>query len=115
MKYTEILKLKDMLEKANIPFEFTDDLYGIKNNINWFMLNNYPAYQIRIGNLCDAVEHCYSYGNEQDLLEIMGGLTAEEQLSDGVLGWLTAEEVFKRFKYCYENNTSIYEGNDNEN
>ena len=25
MKYTEILKLKDMLEKANIPFEFTDD------------------------------------------------------------------------------------------
>ena len=49
MKYTEILKLKDMLEKANIPFEFTDDLYGTKNNINWFIPNNYPAYQIRIG------------------------------------------------------------------
>ena len=116
MKYTEILKLKDMLEKANIPFEFTDDLYGVKNyNMNWFMPDNYPAYQIRIGNLCDAVEDWSSYDNEQDLLEIMGGLTAEEQLSDEVLGWLTAEEVFKRFKYCYENNTSIYEGNDNEN
>lgn len=25
MKYDEILKLKEMLEKANIPFEFTDD------------------------------------------------------------------------------------------
>lgn len=24
-KYTEILKLKEMLEKANIPFTFTDD------------------------------------------------------------------------------------------
>lgn len=28
MEYTEILKLKAMLEKANIPFEFTDDLFG---------------------------------------------------------------------------------------
>lgn len=32
MKYTEILKLKDMLEKANIPFEFTDDLFGVMKN-----------------------------------------------------------------------------------
>ena len=49
------------------------------------------------------------YGNENDLLEIMGGLTEEELKYDSVLGNLTAEEVFKRFKYCYENNTSIYE------
>lgn len=124
MKYTEILKLKDMLEKANIPFEFTDDFWGVnklnkrgKTNPYFAELyrNKYPAYQIRLGNLADAIEHDGSYGNEQDLLEIMGGLTAEEQLSDSVLGWLTAEEVFKRFKYCYENNTSTYEENDNEN
>lgn len=110
MKYTEILKLKDMLEKANIPFEFTDDLFGAmkKDTLYPPLLNSYPAYQIRIGNLCDAIEHWCSYGNEQDLLEIMGGLTAKEQLSDSVLGWLTAEEVFKRFKFCYENNTSTY-------
>ena len=29
MKYTEILKLKDMFEKANIPFTFTDDFCGV--------------------------------------------------------------------------------------
>ena len=117
MKYTEILKLKDMLEKANIPFEFTDDLFGTMKNDTLYppLPNSYPAYQIRIGNLCDAVEHWHSYGNERDLLEIMGGLTAEEQRDDGVLGWLTAEEVFKRFKYCYENNTSTYKESDDEN
>ena len=117
MKYTEILKLKDMLEKANIPFEFTDDLFNTTNTSRlWFSQSaSYPAYQIRIGNLCDVIEHYGSYGNEQDLLEIMGGLTAKEQLDDGILGWLTAEEVFKRFKYCYENNTSTYKENDDEN
>ena len=30
MKYTEILKLKRMLEEANIPFEFTDDFWNVK-------------------------------------------------------------------------------------
>ena len=39
----------------------------------------------------------------------MGGLTEEENEDYySVLGWLTAEEVFKRFKYCYENNTDKY-------
>lgn len=28
-KYTEILKLKKMLEEANIPFEFTDDFFDL--------------------------------------------------------------------------------------
>lgn len=117
MKYTEILKLKDMLEKANIPFEFTDDLFGVIDDETLWVPKSgyYPAYQIRIGNLCDAIEHCMSYGNEQDLIEIRGGLTAKEQLDGSVLGGLTAEEVFKRFKYCYENNTSTYKENDNEN
>lgn len=27
---------------------------------------------------------------------------------NGVLGHLTAEEVFKRFKYCWEHQTSVY-------
>lgn len=124
MKYTEILKLKRMLEEANIPFTFTDDFWNVKRleerrkadpYFDELFQNKYPAYQIRLGDLADAIQHDGSYGNRQDLLEIMGGLTAEEQLSDGVLGWLTAEEVFKRFKYCYENNTSTYEENDNEN
>lgn len=116
MKYTEILKLKKMLEEANIPFTFTDDLLGAKKKIkecsplekNLYRVQ-YPAYQIRLGNLADAVQHYFSYGaKEADLIEIMGGLTAEECQFDSVLGWLTAEEVFKRFKYCWEHQTHVY-------
>lgn len=99
--YNEIFKLKELLEKGNIPFEFKDI---------------YDGYQIIIKNknnfrIADAVEHNFSYGNEEDLLEIMGGLTEKEEINSslgGVLGWLSSEEVFKRFKYCHENNTGIY-------
>ena len=108
--YKEILRLKEMLEKANIPFEFTDDFFGAKRTANKFLSTRrfYPAYQIRLNKYLDVIEHFGSYGQENDLLEIMGGLTIEELENDSVLGFLTAEEVFKRFKYCYENNTSIY-------
>lgn len=34
MKYTAIFKLKEMLEEANIPFEFTDDLFNVKEKID---------------------------------------------------------------------------------
>lgn len=27
---------------------------------------------------------------------------------DDIKGYLAAEEVFERFKYCYEHNTSVY-------
>ena len=102
----EILKLKEMLEKANIPFEFNDEFFGK------FMK---PSYQIVIYDkknkktkLCDVIYHFGSYGYEQNLLEIMGALTEEEFEDNSVLGYLTADEVFKRFKYCYEHNTNIY-------
>lgn len=59
--------------------------------------------------LADAIICFGSYGYTKGLLEIMGALTErEEKESTGVLGFLTAEEVFKRFKYCSEHNTSIY-------
>ena len=99
-KYSEIFKLASMLLVENIEFKFQDFL-------------NY-GYQILLYDkngstlLADCIEHEYSLGNDKDLLEIMGGLTEEEHEEDTVLGYLTAEEVFKRFKYCYENNTSIY-------
>lgn len=100
-EYTEILKLKKMLEEAKIPFEFTDDFFDLRDYDN-------PAYQIRLSPDVDVIQHNGSYGEEQNLLEIMGGLTAEERKVDSVKGYLTAEEVFKRFKYCYEHNTSVY-------
>lgn len=114
MKYTEILKLKKMLEEANIPFTFTDDFWGVKKwvksdeDIVQIYREQYPAYQIRLGAFADVVEHYGSHGEEKDLLEIMGGLTEEEMAYDEVLGYLTAEEVFKRFKYCWEHQTSVY-------
>lgn len=123
MKYTEILKLKRMLEEANIPFEFTDDFWGVnkleKNGkitpyLGELYRNKYPAYQIRLGDLADAIQYDGSYGNRQDLLEIMGGLTEKEKEEDSVLGYLTAEEVFKRFKYCYEHKTSTYKKENND-
>ena len=121
MRYTEILKLKRMLEEANIPFEFTDDLFNVKEKIDTgapiakiFYSHLYPAYQIRLGDLADAIEHCYSIGRLADKLEIRGGLTEEEMDYDSVLGYLTAEEVFKRFKYCWEHQTSVYKEEQND-
>lgn len=108
-KYTEILKLKEMLENANIPFTFTDDFFGAKRRgEDKISPETYPAYQIRLNENVDVIQHFGSYGEAQNLLEIMGGLTVEEMQDDSVLGYLTAEEVFKRFKYCYEHNTSVY-------
>lgn len=108
-KYTEILKLKEILEKANIPFTFTDDCFGAKRRgEDKIFPELYPSYQIRLNKNIDVIQHFDSYGEAQDLLEIMGGLTVEEMQDNSVLGYLTAEEVFKRFKYCYEHNTSVY-------
>lgn len=114
----EILKLKRMLEEAEIPFEFTDDAFDVVNdleNVSWREYRClYPAYQITINDkygfcLCDCVQNNNSYGNSSNLLEIMGGVTSEEEFGDDlVLGYLTAEEVFKRFKYCYEHGSVYY-------
>lgn len=97
MIYKEILKLKVMLEEANIPFDF-EPLHG-----GYILI-----IRSKKRRLYDCIEHMGSYGNEQDKLEIMGALTREEYKNDSVLGDLSAEEVFRRFKYCYEHNTSIY-------
>ena len=86
-KYKEILRLKNMLEKAKIPFEFSELFGGYHIT--------YPINKFRI---CSVIEHDYSYGNEQDLLEIKGLLTQKEKKYDAVLGYRSAEEVFNRIK-----------------
>ena len=107
MEYTEILRLKAMLEKEKIPFEYIDKSLDL--------LIAEKSYEIIIfskdfeSELCDAVQDFASYGSKKDLIEIRGGLTEEEQKNDSVLGWLSAEEVFKRFKYCYEHDTDTYD------
>lgn len=102
MEYKEIFRLKEMLEEANIPFEWDDNNFMSSDGYKIIIDSKDGKY------LCDCIENIVSYGNKEDKLEIMGGLTEEESENDSVLGWLTAEEVFKRFKYCYENNTSKY-------
>lgn len=99
---TEFHKLAKMLEDAGIPH----------SNRRHFELGNGRQIILFDNNgkrIADAVCHYGSYGGRQfGLLEILGALTEEESECDSVLGWLTAEEVFKRFKYCYEHNTRVY-------
>ena len=98
MNYTEIKKLHSMLEDAKIPHLFKSHIDG------------YQVVLIKVDGKynIDAIQCLGSYGNKDNKIEIMGGITKQEQLNDSVLGWLSAEEVFKRFKYCYENKTTIY-------
>jgi len=92
--YTEILKLKDMLEKANIPFAISTHVLD-KNGYHL----GYPSLKYPI---CSVVEFNYSYGHEGDKLEIMGLLTEEEKKHDDVVGYLSAEEVFNRISKHYK-------------
>ena len=90
-KYDEIFKLKEMLENAEIPFEFSEYMGGY-----------HLCYPNNKTKECSVIEHDGSYGREQDLLEIMGLLTDEELQNDDVVGFLSAENVFERIKKHYE-------------
>lgn len=92
-KYKEILRLKDMLKKAKIPFEFSEFFGGY----HIVYLNNQFTE-------CSVIEHDCSYGREKDLLEIRGLMTNKEmnREQDNVLGYLTAENVFHRIKYHWK-------------
>jgi len=103
----EIEKLHEMLEKANIPHEYSDRFDG--------KFISYPQHQNFI---CDACCFGGSYGYEAGLIEIMGLLTPEEYENDDVVGWLDAENVFNRIKDDWENrkenkNVSIDSRKDN--
>lgn len=88
--YTEILKLDKMLTEANVP-----------HTLNRFLDGWQVVYSVNEKRIADAIQHCGSYGNSANLLEIMGLLTAEEEQYDSVKGWLTAEDVFNRMSKHY--------------
>ena len=83
-KYNEIVKLHEMLNKADIPHEFSEVWGG------------YHIVYSCMGYTCSVIEHDYSYGSNRDLLEIMGLLTPAEAEQDSVAGYLTADDVFNR-------------------
>ena len=109
-RYKEIFKLKRMLEKEGIPFDWVE---------HW----GYPKDQIEVLKKCapDVWEHyhlCYpnkeimkisaiegfgTYGSVDDKIEIMGGWTPWEKFESGnePIGWLTARNVFNRIKKDY--------------
>lgn len=86
--YKEIHRLHQMLTDAGIPHTMKPMMDG------WQIC--YP--QDGAKRVVSVIEHYGSYGKDEDLLEIMGLLTKEEEDQDSVLGYLTAEEVFLRIK-----------------
>lgn len=123
-KYTEIFKLKEMLELAEIPYLFIDKYKEEKilmNKNNYFKM--LEQYQILIyddirdmmheGELYPILEEekrvisiiqgYGTYGSNVDLLEIMGLLTEEEEKEGSVVGYLSAENVFDRIEKYYKN------------
>lgn len=106
MKYNEIFRLKEMLEQAEIPFAFLEIFNGFQ-----ICYPKNDESEPNQGRICSVIEHDFSYGREEDTLEIMGLLTAEEKdfNGDDVLGYLSAENVFNRIKthYTKENYKSL--------
>ena len=107
-KYNEIFKLKKMLEDSHIPFEWQEN-WGYDGVKLEMMKRDFPdlmeRYQIcypcfNDGRKLSAIQGYGTYGSEQDLIEIMGLLTPEEEF-DPVVGHLTAENVFERIKKDY--------------
>ena len=90
--YKEIIKLHNMLSEQAIP-------HVIRRNFDgWHVC--YPTFGE--GRVISVIEHQGSYGRHNDLLEIMGLLTPEEESYDSVAGYLTADNVFERIKKHWE-------------
>lgn len=106
-KYNEIFKLKLMLEENHIPFEWIEH-----NDFRNGYQICYPGKSEK--RVCSVIEHSFSYGNEKDLLEIQGLLTAEEEECDSVLGNLTATDVFQRILSHWEKINSVKPEEDGE-
>lgn len=96
LDFTEILKLKRMLEDAAIDFEFK-------------YLNG--GYQVLLTEgkipFLSAVTSIASYGRERGLIEIMGLLEDEELEENSVVGWIDAENVFQRIMKHFQNKSKI--------
>ena len=103
----EIFRLKRMLEKAEIPFEFIEGFgydKSLKEELPDLMEHYQICYPSRRNMKISVIEGLGTFGREQDRLEIMGGLTPYEQFyhGDSPIGFLTAENVFKRIKKDWE-------------
>ena len=102
-KYKQIFILKRALKKANIPFEFFEkEAFGY-----------HLCYPNRENCVCSVIENICSYGNDWDLLEIMGLLTDEEQEFDAVAGYLSACDVFNKIRADWLKNRDMLQEREN--
>lgn len=86
----EMSKLIALLEAAHVPYKTRPHWSGS-------IQVGYPNFE---NTVCDVICFPGSYGYEQGLLEIMG-LVNEEEIGEGVEGYLTATEVFQRIYNDY--------------
>lgn len=100
--YTEIFRLKEMLEQANIPFVFTDNGFDCQTFRYYHYHIEYPEGVPTDKRVCSVIQGYGSFGGQHNLLEIMGLLSPEEEQDDIICGWLTAENVFERIRKHYE-------------
>ena len=119
-KYNEMFKLKKMLEDADIPFVwienwgYNEDRLKEMEQIAPDLVERYQICYPVFGDkntdrVLSAIQGFGTYGAEQDLIEIMGLLTPEEAKHDCVVGYLTAENVFKRIQTHYNKEGRIYD------
>lgn len=106
--YKEIFKLKVMLDKANIPYEFLDrsfiDYEEHKLQYPFYQIIVYEPNQEDIEEpirLISVIQGRGTYGEVEDLLEIQGCLTSRESKWDSVAGHLSASNVYKRIRKRY--------------
>lgn len=100
-EYTEIFKLRDMLDAIDLEYEFHDRSIPIPQ-----YKDRHEHYQIILldeyGNkIVSVIQGSCTYGGTQNKLEIMGLLTPEEEEHDSVVGYLTADEVYERIIKYY--------------
>ena len=104
--FQEIQKLDGLLTEAGIPHDFFPHFLGAGFQLVYYGHKGKPQPQPGVthgpgvGAVCSAVETNFSYGHENDRIEIAGLLSEEEkrELLDTVKGNLTAEDVFERIK-----------------
>ena len=100
----EIARLADMLQEADIPFQWNIEDYRPYYQ-EWKYQIFYPKLEVGrkgIRFTCSVLQGTRTYGGKDNLLEISGLLSPEEKAFDDVKGWLTAEDVFERIKKHYE-------------
>ena len=91
----EMGKLERMLTRSDIPYQKNKTDLPLKNQL--LVPQQYDGVHEEYP-IVSVICNRGSFGYEEGLLEICGLLTDGELESDDVVGWLTADEVFKRIK-----------------